>query len=64
MFEGLRGTPRWTFTATGLVTSLAARLAGIAEAVDIRRILGSSSRPDGVLLHVAGPKALFSYSEA
>lgn len=30
-FEGLRGT-RWTFTASGPVTNLAARLAGIAEA--------------------------------
>jgi class 3 adenylate cyclase len=33
-FEGLRGT-RWTFTASGLVTNLAARLAGIAEAGQI-----------------------------
>jgi class 3 adenylate cyclase len=30
-FEGLHGT-RWTFTASGPVTNLAARLAGIAEA--------------------------------
>lgn len=30
-FEGLRGT-RWTFTASGPVTNLAARLAGAAEA--------------------------------
>src|SRR5262249_5141110 len=30
-FEGVRGT-RWTFTANGPVTNLAARLAGIAEA--------------------------------
>jgi DNA-binding response OmpR family regulator len=30
-FEGLRGT-RWTFTASGLVTNLAARLAGAAAA--------------------------------
>jgi class 3 adenylate cyclase len=30
-FEGQHGT-RWTFTASGLVTNLAARLAGIAEA--------------------------------
>jgi CheY-like chemotaxis protein len=30
-FEGLRGT-RWTFTASGSVTNLAARLAAIAEA--------------------------------
>ncbi len=29
-FEGLRGT-RWTFTASGTVTNLAARLAGIAQ---------------------------------
>jgi class 3 adenylate cyclase len=29
-FEGLRGT-RWTFTASGPVTNLAARLAGLAE---------------------------------
>jgi CheY-like chemotaxis protein len=33
-FEGLRGT-RWTFTASGPVTNLAARLAGIAEAGQI-----------------------------
>ena len=33
-FEGLRGT-RWTFTADGPVTNLAARLAGIAEAGQI-----------------------------
>ena len=30
-FEGLHGS-RWTFTASGSVTNLAARLAGIAEA--------------------------------
>jgi len=30
-FEGVRGT-RWTFTASGPVTNLAARLAGVAEA--------------------------------
>jgi class 3 adenylate cyclase len=30
-FEGTRGT-RWTFTASGPVTNLAARLAGTAEA--------------------------------
>jgi class 3 adenylate cyclase len=30
-FEGLRNT-RWTFTASGPVTNLAARLAGVAEA--------------------------------
>jgi class 3 adenylate cyclase len=29
-FEGLRGT-RWTFTASGPVTNLAARLAGVAD---------------------------------
>jgi class 3 adenylate cyclase len=29
-FEGARGT-RWTFTASGSVTNLAARLAGAAE---------------------------------
>jgi DNA-binding response OmpR family regulator len=33
-FEGLRGT-RWTFTASGSVTNLAARLAAIAEAGQI-----------------------------
>ncbi|HSF32953.1 MAG TPA: response regulator [Candidatus Tectomicrobia bacterium] len=33
-FEGLRGT-RWTFTASGPVTNLAARLAGIAAAGQI-----------------------------
>lgn len=33
-FEGLRGT-RWTFTASGPVTNLAARLAGVAEAGQI-----------------------------
>jgi DNA-binding response OmpR family regulator len=33
-FEGLRGT-RWTFTASGPVTNLAARLASIAEAGQI-----------------------------
>ena len=33
-FEGLRGT-RWTFTASGPVTNLAARLAGIADAGQI-----------------------------
>ena len=33
-FEGLRGT-RWTFTASGPVTNLAARLAGAAEAGQI-----------------------------
>ncbi|MFQ5990482.1 MAG: response regulator [Candidatus Methylomirabilales bacterium] len=33
-FEGLRGI-RWTFTASGPVTNLAARLAGIAEAGQI-----------------------------
>jgi class 3 adenylate cyclase len=33
-FEGLRGT-RWTFTASGAVTNLAARLAGIAPAGQI-----------------------------
>jgi len=33
-FEGLRGT-RWTFTASGPVTNLAARLASIAEASQI-----------------------------
>jgi DNA-binding response OmpR family regulator len=33
-FEGLRGS-RWTFTASGPVTNLAARLAGIAEASQI-----------------------------
>jgi DNA-binding response OmpR family regulator len=33
-FEGLRGT-RWTFTASGSVTNLAARLANIAEAGQI-----------------------------
>jgi DNA-binding response OmpR family regulator len=33
-FEGVRGT-RWTFTASGPVTNLAARLAGIAEAGQI-----------------------------
>ena len=33
-FEGLRGT-RWTFTASGPVTNLTARLAGIAEAGQI-----------------------------
>ena len=33
-FEGLRGA-RWTFTASGPVTNLAARLAGIAEAGQI-----------------------------
>jgi DNA-binding response OmpR family regulator len=33
-FEGLRGT-RWTFTASGPVTNLAARLAGIAKPGDI-----------------------------
>jgi len=30
-FEGMRGT-RWTFTASGAVTNLAARLAAMAEA--------------------------------
>lgn len=33
-FEGVRGT-RWTFTASGPVTNLAARLAGVAEAGQI-----------------------------
>src|SRR5204863_7091678 len=33
-FEGLRGA-RWTFTASGPVTNLAARLAGTAEAGQI-----------------------------
>src|SRR5262245_963773 len=33
-FEGLHGT-RWTFTASGPVTNLAARLAGVAEAGQI-----------------------------
>jgi class 3 adenylate cyclase len=33
-FEGLRGS-RWTFTASGPVTNLAARLAGAAEAGQI-----------------------------
>lgn len=33
-FEGLRGT-RWTFTASGPVTNLAARLAGVAQAGQI-----------------------------
>ena len=33
-FEGLRGA-RWTFTASGPVTNLAARLAGVAEAGQI-----------------------------
>jgi adenylate cyclase len=33
-FEGLRGA-RWTFTASGTVTNLAARLAGIADAGQI-----------------------------
>jgi len=33
-FEGIRGT-RWTFTASGAVTNLAARLAGIAGAGQI-----------------------------
>ena len=33
-FEGLRGT-RWTFTASGPVTNLAARLASIAAAGQI-----------------------------
>jgi class 3 adenylate cyclase len=33
-FEGLRGT-RWTFTASGPVTNLAARLAGVAKAGQI-----------------------------
>lgn len=33
-FEGLRGT-RWTFTASGPVTNLAARLAGVAGAGQI-----------------------------
>lgn len=33
-FEGVRGT-RWTFTASGPVTNLASRLAGIAEAGQI-----------------------------
>jgi class 3 adenylate cyclase len=33
-FEGLRGT-RWTFTASGPVTNLAARLANIADAGQI-----------------------------
>lgn len=33
-FEGLRGM-RWTFTASGPVTNLAARLAGVAEAGQI-----------------------------
>ena len=33
-FEGLRGA-RWTFTASGTVTNLAARLAGVAEAGQI-----------------------------
>jgi class 3 adenylate cyclase len=33
-FEGLRGI-RWTFTASGSVTNLAARLAGVAEAGQI-----------------------------
>ncbi|MDH3600448.1 MAG: guanylate cyclase, partial [Candidatus Tectomicrobia bacterium] len=33
-FEGQRGT-RWTFTASGPVTNLAARLAGIAAAGQI-----------------------------
>jgi class 3 adenylate cyclase len=33
-FEGLHGS-RWTFTASGSVTNLAARLAGIAEAGQI-----------------------------
>jgi class 3 adenylate cyclase len=33
-FEGVRGT-RWTFTASGPVTNLAARLAGTAEAGQI-----------------------------
>jgi class 3 adenylate cyclase len=52
-FEGLRGA-RWTFTASGPVTNLAARLAGIADAGQILagpetvRRLGDRYRVDPV----------------
>jgi CheY-like chemotaxis protein len=63
-FEGLRGT-RWTFTASGSVTNLAARLAGVAEAGQILvgpetvRRLGNHYHLDRV-----GPKHLKNIAEA
>jgi class 3 adenylate cyclase len=62
-FEGLRGT-RWTFTASGLVTNLAARLAGIAEAGQI--LVGSEAvRRLGNRYHLQrlSPEHLKNFSE-
>jgi class 3 adenylate cyclase len=60
-FEGVRGA-RWTFTASGPVTNLAARLAGIAQAGEI--LLGSQTARrlgDCYRLQSFGPKHLKNF---
>jgi class 3 adenylate cyclase len=66
--EGMRGT-RWTFTASGPVTNLAARLAGVAQAGQIIvgpetvRRLGDGYRLASLghkhLKNIAGPMEIY-----
>jgi DNA-binding response OmpR family regulator len=62
--EGVRGT-RWTFTASGSVTNLAARLAGVAEAGQILVSPGTVRRVgDRYRLESLGPRHLKNIAEA
>jgi len=63
-FEGVRGT-RWTFTASGPVTNLAARLATAAEAGQL--LIGPETARrvgDGYRVQRLGPKRLKNLEEA
>ncbi len=62
-FEGARGT-RWTFTASGPVTNLAARLVGVAEAGQV--VIGPETRRlvgDAFQLEALGEQSLKNLSE-
>src|SRR6266478_633586 len=63
-FEGVRGT-RWTFTASGPVSNLAARLATTAEAGQL--LIGPETARrvgDGYRVQRLGPKRLKNLAEA
>ena len=63
-FEGVRGT-RWTFTASGPMTNLAARLASAAEAGQL--LIGPETARrvgDGYRVQRLGPKRLKNLEEA
>jgi len=62
-FEGTRGT-RWTFTASGPVTNLAARLVGVAEGGQV--VIGPETHrrvADEFRVELLGSRALKNLSE-